>query len=77
MMHNLINYLYSYNVIFFKPGCALLLMMPWTSHLLRGRGGFDVERIVGLLLLSGFSPLRVRTKKQKVLTDREQLENLK
>lgn len=37
-------------------------MMPWTSHLLRRWGGFDVERIVGLLLLSGFSPLRVRTK---------------
>lgn len=52
-------------------------MMPWISHLLRGRGGFDVERIVGLLLLSGFSPLRVRTNNQKVLIDHEQLENLK
>lgn len=56
------------------PGWALLLMRPRTTHLLWGRGGLDVERIVGLLLLSGFSPLRVRTKQGDVLIEYDQNE---
>lgn len=78
------NYIYSIycNYYLYKLGFRLDQIEKWSlcsekqaawwwtgkAHLLRRRGGLDVERVVGLLLLSGFSPLGIGKRRRRKKT---------